>query len=587
MEETKNQSNPSAALGAAIEKLDVLIQHNEDSASVPHIHNLEIKNGKLVATSKGSFEKIVDLTCCLIAPLISPEARSEQVRKKQEIHKEIAEALDVVKGHLDLIPRLQQGSPTEKKLASYATNVISKYNEMVGQSTDSSWVSRFACYIYKKSDLLLEDEIRNRVIVPKKSIAAQSTLKELGVVLSSLGGKKAISPSSSTHKKPIKVMLDAFHLKTIQALKEKGPMREIMDLVRNTSVDIDDDSTSDLIWMHQVIEVNPGTFARLSGAFKRRMDGKLMSIPILDHFKCTFHTHRPGYPMASEHAGWVLPEALVDANPLRSDQTPIFNGIEEQIAKVSSDLLSDPEAIAKAKQMIRLKREVFNQNKEHFVELLFQKTNALVKAAGAEVSVDINNFYAFVLESESPYDTLSHANQYWAYYFVSQPAQKLREAWLGGAEPVLRTGKYAEKLEKSSQLIDQEFQSEKSNIQTGQVEDRYVLAMAELLGPAVKNILLQYMSDKISYAPPMLNDFEQRLQLCAFQQAFAFFDEMDIVLDASDDVNRKFIFEWLERLLKQDIDVFTVANIEEAEIVNELAIHFNSRFYARQREPKE
>lgn len=110
----------------------------------------------------------------------------------------------------------------------------------------------------------------------------------------------------------------------------------------------------------------------------------------------------------------------------------------------------------------------------------------------------------------------------------------------------------------------------------------YINCMGSILGSAAQFIILQYISENIEFAPPMLNTFEQKLQTSVYKHLQDFLTEFEIEADLDQAA------ENIRKQLKEDLEIFTSASVDELEekftaahIVNELEGYFNARYLSR------
>ena len=103
----------------------------------------------------------------------------------------------------------------------------------------------------------------------------------------------------------------------------------------------------------------------------------------------------------------------------------------------------------------------------------------------------------------------------------------------------------------------------------------------KILSPEFNAITLQYFSEKIGFAPPVLSDCQQKLQLSAFSQLFSFLQEFEEKFD----LNQIEIEKRLSKAFLEEIKIFEVESIEEmdtlpSQIVQELEVYFPARYFA-------
>lgn len=591
---SNNSYDPTSVLQAAIEQIEVFTK--QDAAS------LEVEqDGKLIAIKAQGLERIIGLARSFIGPLFSGQVRQEQQEKLQQIKKGLLDARDNLQRHTLLIEKLKEGDFAQRKLAERALEAINRYNLVVLQTPKVSKDSH-EVFNYERNQLLLDEEIKGKEIRLLHTVSikytsdpnsdlAQKTLK--GFTESFLLGEvqKRCSTISSTYKKSTQVMVDAFRMKARRHIQshlqqfQYSSLEEVLQLIKNTSIEIEDDKRPELILVRQVLELAPGSVLILTGSFKKAgNDSKLMSIPILDDFHFTHHTIQTGFPYASQHTGWTLIDQFIEAEPLRLEHVPLFSSLDKRKKEMAQKLLFDPTYIAKAKKIFKNNKKTFDAYAPEFIQFHRDLHEAILKAASilptAEINAILDDFYHWVSSSSSPFETLNRFQQELLNHFISNPAQKLQEEWLK-AESSLRRGTYHEKLQVATALLQEEREQALARLDPHLPADQFMKLFGALLGSVGQSITLQYMSEKIGFAPPMLSDFEQIMQACTFQQALTFLDELE-------DTKEKTAEELLAGLQAKwcaDIAIFKAENIEMigtviADLTEELEVYFNSRFYA-------
>lgn len=596
--------NPTAALQSAIEKLVVFTQ--------PEAGGLEVQeDGSLVAVKGKPLDRIISLARHFIVPIFSDQARQEREKKLSQIKQEILQARDIIQSHSALIDKLKNGEPSQQRLAQSALDVIKRYNAVVERDY-SSWTTKYDFYNFERNQILLDEEIKGQPIELPYAVSiqfeshpshhpAQKSLKELSEAFLDRPAGKNCANLSPTYKKSTQFMLDTFRMKAVRMiqshLSNHHSLAEILSLIKQTPIEMgEEDSSHNPIIMRQVLEEVPGSRIILTGSFKRpAVDSKFLCMPILDSFHFASHLAHAGFPYPSQHTGWVLSEKLVEAYPLRGEQVPLFQQIDQKRKRLAQSLLFDQAYIQKSRQLLQLKREAFDKNSQAFLNLHQALQESILRACGKDTqeAVEVfSQFYQFLESAASPFDLLNHVQQKLNDLLVKEPARKLEEEWLESKGSLLRKGNTQEKLQHATKLLQDERERVLSALDLGKPIDAYVHLMGSVLGDGSQRILLQYFSEKIGFAPPMLNDFEQKLQCCAFQQLIDFLalftssvsfrlpSKEHPKIDTVDQIEEEMI-----RLYKQEIHLFNLESIEEldqpaSKIVQELEVYFPSRFFA-------
>lgn len=587
----KSKHDPKVILQTAIEELDLFTQYEAS--------RLEIgDNGRLVASKESPLKKIVGLARSLIGPIFSEHKRKKQAKKLEELKQAILNARDIIQSHSALIIKFKEGDDAQRKLADYALAAIQRYNTVVSEQNQSS-TANYDVYNYERQRLLSDQEIKGQPIELPHTLAvkfdshpdahpAHKMFKEMRQRAFFNTVKKTPISVSPTHKKTLQFMIDTFHMKAIRMmqthLSPQNSLAEIVAMVKETPLEIDDESNADVIAMQQLLEVCPGFFIFVSGCFKRNSsDPKFLTLPILDSFRLSFQLSHSGYPYPSQHTGWALADKWVEAYPLRADQVPLFQKIDQRRKRLSQQLIHDQTIIQKVRRRAKLKREVFDQNRYLFLPLCRQLHQSISNAANGEEQI-IEAFFKELEQASSPFDLLVHVQQKIQNVFVLQPIKALEDEWLESETTLLRIGSPPEKFHAACERLHYYRQIEQENLNSSEPHYAFLNQQGGVLGQAFQTIGLQYQSEKMGFSPPLLSDFERKLQLCAFQQLLSFIEECENKLDINepDLIKQQLLEGWTKEL-----EVLYSSSIEEKQslslaIIEELENYFNSRFYLHQ-----
>ena len=586
---SQKKEDPNHILQNAVEELEVF---SSGESSVLDIG----EDGRLIASKQTTLEKMVELVQTYLSPFLSSQLYQKRKEKIEGIKRAILHARDTIQSHFPLIEKLKMGDESQKKLAECALNAIQRYNAVIDPSSSKS--VKYETYNYQRQCLLLDQEIAGcQIELPQPislnyqshpySHSAQQVLKELSHAFAAGAEKKSLSKKEAFSKHNLQFMKDTFHMKVIRMaqmhLEKQHPIEDILSLAKEGEIEIQEGQDGALTMMRQVIEVGPGFWVEVSGSFKRNAQNpKFMAIPISESFRINYQVTHTGFPYSSQRAGWVLGEKWVEACPLRLDQTPFFQSLNQRKKQLGYQLLFDQEMNQEARQQVKIKREVFNRHLHLFVPLHRQLQEKLGEYGGkahADEKV-LNDFYQEAMQAPSPFDFFVQTEQQLIDFFMTAPLNALEEEWIESENSVLRIGPAEQKIERIREIFQQPFQRDASLPYSSSV-NAYLLQQGAILGQAFLSIALQYQSEKIGFSPPLLNDFERKLQACAFQQLASFLQECEqIKLEKNaDEVRDQLLDQW-----KQDLYILSVQDPEDAflsvfEIVNELEVYFNSRFY--------
>lgn len=588
--------HPKVILQKAIEALEVFTQLQAS--------RLELReDGSLVAAKDTRLERVISLARCYIGPLFSDQLRKERQKKLEGLKNAVLRARDNIKSHSALIERYKKGDESQRKLAELALIAIERYNAVVAEDSSSNPTKRDT-YNYERYQLLCDQEIKGQQIeLPvtymknydshthnqdSQSHPAYKVLNELKETLCIGAKKKTNSTISSTHKKDMQCMIDTFQIKAIRLIEThlRKPVAEIVPLVKKSTPEIVEADNDDQINMHQLIEVDAGSFILVTGCFHRNVaHSKIISmpLPIADSFRLCFQLTHTGFPYPSQHTGWALVDEWIDASPLRLDQTPLFKKINQRRKNLVQRLLSDSSFTQKMGQHFKVKREVFDQHRHIFIPLHSQMTQTLQRLNSDDEAIScLDAFYQEAMNAPSAFDFLAQIQQQILEGFIKQPIRVLEEEWLEAESTLLRTGSPQEKLQRAILRFEESCEQALGQFDPIHLPQKYLMQQGNLLGKAFQSVGLQYQSEKMGFKPPLLNDFERKLQACAFQQLMTFLDECEQRLDVCDPelIKRDLLYAW-----SKDLQLLEATHEEGFDslfaIVNELECYFNSRFFQR------
>ncbi len=574
-------TNPKAILQKAVEALNVFTH--------PETSRLDLsEDGRLVASQeKSSLKRIIHLARSFIGPLFSEQLRKKRELRLKEIKKALLNARDIIQSHSALIERFKEGDEGQKKLAESTLSVINRYNDIVAKNNINDGN-------YERLQLLCDQEIKNQPIeLPVSYIKkydshskekehphpAYKVLEELSHVLN-CGAKKELEPLSTTLKNRMQFMIDAFRLKATRLMTTymDKPFEEVLPLVRKTLPEVEKETDSELV-MNQLIYGDSGTVILVTGKFKKN----LSPFPILssENFRLlSFELTHTGFPFPSQHTGWTVGEQWIEASPLRPDQTPLYQHLNQRRKKISRLLATDKAFTKKFNTYFKNKKDVFDHHRHEFLLLHRKLIDALHAYAGnQETATVLNQFYKEAENAPSPFDFICQSQQQVIDKFINQPIRALEEEWLNGESTSLREGSCHDKFQTASHHLTHFRHLAEGQFNLSHYHHNHIIDQGLLLGGAFQAIALQYQSEKIGFSPPLLNGFERKLQACAFQQISAFLYECENMLEQS---NSAMIRQQL--LLSYANDLSLIQRAEEIEspyyaMVDELEYYFNSRFY--------
>lgn len=591
---TRQPHDPTEDIKKAVEKLSAFNMQNE-TASV------------------GSLQKTIDFMRDFLSAKFSDKSRDVQNKEREKNEFEILNAIDIIKSNYLLLEKLQKGSPQQQKLAASVLAVIERYNTIIddAQVKPSSFAARIAAFFAEKNGSTMTKNLAkihfplhtfiHRDFTDKeKGAEIEPTLKKYSPAMNSpfiVASSKKISYLSQVvvqltplpiHEVPhlSKQGIELFYMKVIALVEKHGILSntEARHAVRMAHLHTTINPESNACTVTCMLTPFPGQSIVVKGSFEKSPRSTEYTIPNAKSFQLTFTSTQTGFPHPSQHTGWALTD-LVPNYPHQLDELPLLKPLYELKQKFAHELLSNEPLIEKSRQRLRLKKQAFEKNKEQMISLHKQVCQSLIAAAPKDlIPLDTNEvvdqFFARLGRIQNSYDYLAETYHIINASFVMRPQERLKQAWIERgqtdfAAQVIMNNEMAhvmDELHHQSQLTASDL--EKCTID-------FILKIGQILGKSSQNILLQQMSESMNFAPPMLNDFELKIQTIVYKQLKGF-------LYQSSQSSIEEIEEKLLSQLEADIAVLTSDSFKsleetdpEAQIVKELEAYYNTRYYTK------
>lgn len=638
MKKKKVDLRPTDKLKEAIDTLNIFTQRNL-TEPIPILQDLDIENGHLISVpspNKGTMGLIKGF----IASVFSDKSRVEIFKKKEKIQNALTSAIDYLKAHYFMIEKLKHGNEAQKKLAEVAIDTINRYNELITNINQpaTTWKDRFTRFLYDQNALTVDEEMAQHTIsMPRKpatyfaSTAPNSdhqllNTKKISSSLFSVSSltelQKSSTPLSVTPnpvERPTKQEMDAFRVKTIALLQHhtiSTPMSEMLESFHKLPIEavlhLKEGALKDkleplenIISLHQSISLFPGEVIKIKGAFQRKDSSQVGGIPIPESFQMFSESKQTGFPHPSQHAGWALSDNLIPHHPHRFDQMPLLFALCQKKDEMAHALLPQGSYNSKARELLRLKKQAFTEQQGFYLNLIEILVKAMLQAAPPEENIPypeslIDTFFGDLEKHELAYDFLCQIFERIILDFIDRPFIRLQEEWLDKGHLDLNSKDSKQCLKACLDLYQEEWEIAFENLKLEKEKAvkaldalafEFISMMGRLLGPPCRQIVLQQLSEKMGFPPPMLNPFEQFVQTALYKQVMGFLQELEIDLQA-DVAHNMAIAHWhLKYQLHSDIALFKARHFDDlkekaAVITNELEVYYNSRYYYLRKDEK-
>ena len=599
--------DPTADLQAAVEKLEAFTQQNNASGNV-------------------SLQKTIDLMRAFFAATFSEKKREEQVQQRQEKYADLLHAIDVLKSNYLLIDRLKMGTPQQQKLAASALAAIERYNAFIdlAKKKPSSLGEHIASFLAEHGgDVRVENlakihmpyqaTIELKFSEPGRKAGNQPkhyTSRNLSPYVIASSHKVGsltqlvvpLAPLTPHHNLYLsKQAVELFHMKAIALIEKHGILSnvEARSAVRKTPLHVMlDPARPDICQATCALTPFPGQTIAIKGSFAKDLRTQEYTCPNADSFILTFTSTQTGYPHPLQHTGWALPD-LLPVYPHHLDELPLFRLLYQHKHEMGRTLNPEGPFLLKAKEILRLKRHAFDYAKEHFIDRHRLLIIGLMTAAQADAQAiyAAEQFFQRLKPVYHGYDYLADTHHLVHGLFIIRPFEKLQTAWMERKIPAFQGPDFqlryrtalqfmANEAQFAQEELTRQRQSAASDLEKCTID--FMQGLGTILSTPLHNILLQSFSESAAFAPPMLNDFELKLQLILFKQLKAFLTDFSLELTDDDIRNNALILQKMDHCLLAETDILNAESYEtleakdpDAQLPNELEAYYNSRYHSQ------
>lgn len=614
-EKTKHSSkllDPTAALQDAINNLEKFAEKSE--LALPNVDNLAVEEGELIAKSRSPLRKTIDLARCFISATFSEKTRAKYDENRQKVKKALLNSIEIIKKNHLILEKFSEGNPEEQQLVASTMAAIKRYNAAIDMKEASSkpWSHLIAHFVYKHSGLSVEEDLKcHRIELPQvKTIRSNSHDSDPDKrnfdtkVNQTFHSSISVSPAILDIKDKeiedplLKQEADAIRMKTNTLLRLHGicfpTISEALTTVRAAPIQASLDRESSTSTLYLTLNVIPGMIVRVKGSFKRDPQSATHSRPIPDSFLLSWKTTQTGFPYPSQYVGWALADPLIPPYPLRLDMLPLLRPLYHTKQETSQALLPNGNLIETAKQLFRIKKQIFKEDAQELLGLHRQLSLAILGASTSKLehgssSAIIDPFYAYLETHSSPLEFLAEIFQLINENFIVSPYTKLQEEWIKNQNnpQILGTGFPACEQQCKDLLAEEDKKSlewvESQKLLEPPVKE-FIRCFGTLLGTASKSIVMQHLSETFGFVPPDLNEFEVKIQIAAFKQLNAFLEELNQDFQGiSDEEVVNHLRAFTKEQLLADIALFQAPLVEQwnpdlAALSHELKEYFQNRF---------
>ncbi len=467
---------------------------------------------KLESFSLQSEEQNEKFKYSFISLAFSLKARERERKRREFIQSEILKAIQTIQKNYLFIQKLKKGDESEQALADSTLKVIQRYNQTVKKASlqQLPLSHRISNFIDKRYglDSDLEKKTIHLGIEATHEFKTSSHYEKIN--------HAAVAFIQQNEQTITSQEADAFRVKAISLLKTNGirftTIAEEFQTIRSTPIQATIDS-SDLkrIMLTQVLKPFPGEIIAFKGIFQRDGAALHKSVPLRDSFEISTMSHQTGFPHPIQHTGFALADCMIPPCPLNLQKLKFFAPILQLKQEIALQLLPNGSLNSQAKEILKKKREIFEENSKELLllHLTFYKTivNAFPSDTHPKNSLEIiDQFF-----KDATFGKLCEASEAILHHFIVKPYQLLIDDFTSQKKLCYLTA--LEILEKEQKKTIGPWP--KSTYE-------FISCLGQLIGSGSNQIILQHMSETIGFKAPKLKKHEKLLQLALYKQLISF-----------------------------------------------------------------
>jgi hypothetical protein len=518
----------------------------------------------------------------LLNPLVLNN--SKVGRKKRAAQTDILQAVEVVNRERLLIQKLQKGTPAEQKLAESFTKIIAIYNETLEKRLQHRYSKKILKLFSKEFVKAIQD-------LPKIALPHKNSLEyHYPEHPPKLERERFTSPLQ--HASDIflsQQSVELFHMKTLSLLERYGIATnpEARSVIKQSPIYTIIEGDSSKCTLSQTLTLFPGQVIHVIGTSELDPKNRTIRRFSPETFSISLESNQTGFPHPLQRTGWTLTHSLLHDCPQRIDLLHYTAEVLEKKKSIISTLLPHTPLMEKAKSLLKIRKRVFENKIEEFIDLHKQLALTIARAAYRSPFPSfefIDHFFMAALNHPKAFDWLSETNQMISEFFITKPHQTLIHSILNQSAAKFGSQDSVKRFLALKELFDTILIEAKKNIASlkaaagsanEQVRLNYVEEVGKIFASSAQTIILQYLSEDLMFQPPKLQLFDQKVQAATYQHVLDFANELSTPFEAEPENEFEKVYVFMKQKMQADILLFEKDH--KLEIPKELSHYFELR----------
>ncbi len=509
------------------------------------LENLK-KFSQLLDKSSTSQNSILNLSYRIVGLFSSHD------KDRLDLIDQVCLSSDIVKNYSPLINVLEEGDPEQQKFACDVKEIVDRFNSALDKinKAPTDWGSRIARFLYSQGGMFIGERLA-KIELPARA-SAKINFPFPSITIPKSSNTRPVYLATLSLVKPSTQTLELYLMKVISLLVKSELLlnSEAREIVRATPYVISLDKEKEVLGISQVLEPLPGQTINVSGAFKRDSHSSLYTIFLPDACEFSTQSVQTGFPHPLQRHGFAFSEALMPLNLGSPENTSVFSELHAIKKKIALELLPKGALNAKARLLIRMKKQTFESDAAKFLKLHEQLTLAICgKGIIAPDKKDvIKKFFELAAGRPNGYEFISSVNNQIITQCITLPQKALLQSHSAVSFENCQAEFNPEAVMKNA--FEGSLKNHNDKFKEKEVL-AYIALICSVIFPPAKQIVLQNYSKISSSIPPTLGKFANAIEASLYHQLKDFHHELVMAPNQIDMSLR------MQTLLEEEINRFS------------------------------
>jgi hypothetical protein len=557
---------PLNDLQRALEDLDIFSSEME-KAPFACLMNLEVKGGRLLSVALPPLRKFVDIAQRVATLLSNGNDKGSEVLKK------LQRSGALVKSYSALIEKLEDGDTHQRKFYADIKASIDRFNAAVERidKPNKGLGGRMDRFLYgsrkepiglrlAKIELSVPAAVeicfpfqtkgafeRRKIAFRKHTQGENAEIEKISALCQTV--MPPLLPPTQT--------LELYAMKAIASIERSELLSraEARRLVYSSPCQVALLDEIQALSISQRLEPIPGETIVISNVFLR--DARTSQYTIYQAGSCKLSTQscQSGFPHPLQRHGLAFADALIPFCLHNSEQAKLFSTLFDMKTATAKDLLPKGRFAAKARNLLRIRKSLFNDQRITLLEKHYQLVMQICDDAlglSQERQNIIDDFFNFLSDHAAAFELLSEANAVAMNCCATKTQESLQQAYISGAFHPSTSHEVESLLSAALEKTTAQLFKQKCDARI----EKYCYLLIDCFAASFRKIIQQYYSEIFGFTPAPFDFLTIKIQTALYLHLQEFLTEFSATSSEGE------IASQLDRMLNDEIALFQASKCE-------------------------